>query len=196
MSELVGFERLCFMVYEDPELARKIFDAVGARLVRFYELISTCEPVGALIVNDDWGFKSQTMLPPEVLREFVFPWMKKIVDVIHSAGKPAILHSCGNLTQVMEDVIEDMRFDGKHSFEDAIMPVEEVYQRWGTKIAILGGIDLDFLVRSTPEKIRKRAQYLLELTADRGGYALGSGNSIPEYVPIENYFAMISVAGK
>ena len=148
-----------------------------------------------MISNDDWGFKTQTMLPPEMLREFVFPWHKKIVQTIHKVGKPAILHSCGNLDKVMDDVINDMNYDAKHSFEDEIISVEDAYERWGDSIAILGGIDLDFLVRGSKEKIVKRSKGLLKQTRDRGGYALGSGNSIPPYVPFENYFAMLSAAG-
>ncbi|MFC2124417.1 uroporphyrinogen decarboxylase family protein [Bacteroidota bacterium] len=194
--ELVGFERLCFMIYEDEDLAKDIFDAVGSRLLKFYKLVSSYDPVGALIVNDDWGFKSQTMLSTDMMRKFVFPWHKKMTEAIHSAGKPAILHSCGNLMEVMEDVIEDMKFDGKHSFEDIITPVEEAYNLWGDRIALMGGIDMDFLARSTPEKIRERAEKLLELTKNKGGYALGSGNSIPDYIPWDNYFSMISVVNK
>ncbi len=56
-----------------------------------------------------------------------------------------------------------------------------------------GGIDLDFLTGSTPEKMRKRAIRLLELTAEEGSYALGSGKSIPKYIPPENYLTMIGV---
>jgi len=35
---------------------------------------------------------------------------------------------------------------------------------------------------------------LLAQTAERGGYALGTGNSVPDYVPDENYFAMTRAA--
>ena len=92
----------------------------------------------------------------------------------------------------MEDIIEDIKYDGKHSYEDVILTVEEAYEKWGGRIAILGGIDLDFVCRSTPEQIKARAKAMLERTKERGGYALGTGNSVPEYVPWENYFAMIS----
>ena len=47
---------------------------------------------------------------------------------------------------------------------------------------------------TTPEQIQARCRAMLERTATRGGYALGTGNSIPEYVPVENYFAMIRTA--
>lgn len=188
---LVGYEGLCYMMLDDPELVEEIFAAVGSRFVRYYELSAPYDTVGALISNDDWGFKSQTMLAPEDMRRYVFPWHKKIVEAIHAAGKPAILHSCGNLDLVMDDIIDDIGYDGKHSYEDTICPVEEAYERWGNRIAILGGMDLDFICRSTPEQIQTRCRAMLERTTTRGGYALGTGNSIPEYVPDENYFAMI-----
>ena len=189
---LVGYENLCYMLVDEPDLVEEIFAEVGSRLLGYYERCVPYDAVGALMCNDDWGFNTQTMISPTDLRKYVFPWYKKIVALAHKHGKPAMLHSCGQLQEVMEDVIEDMRFDGKHSYEDKIEPVEEAYERWGGRIAILGGIDLDFVCRETPEAVRKRAVALLEQTMERGGYALGTGNSVPEYVPWENYFAMIS----
>ena len=191
---LVGYERLCYMIVDEPDLATAIFDEVGQRLVRYYEISAAYDTVGMLMSNDDWGFNTQTMLSVDDMRKYVFPWHKKIVEVIHAAGKPALLHSCGNLSMVMDDVIDYMKYDAKHSYEDNIMPVEEAYERWGSRIAILGGIDVDFICRSTPEEVYNRACTILEKVDNRGGYALGSGNSIPYYVPVENYFAMISAA--
>ena len=57
-----------------------------------------------------------------------------------------------------------------------------------------GGIDVDFVCRSTPDEIYRRSKAMLERAQDRGGYALGTGNSVPDYVPMENYFAMIRAA--
>lgn len=191
--DIVGFENLCMLSLMDEELTSKIFEAVGSRFLRFYEIVAPIETIGACIVNDDWGFKNQTILSPEMLRKWVFPWHKKIVQAIHQAGKFAILHSCGQLKDVMDDVISDMNYDAKHSFEDLIMPVEDAYELWGSKIAVLGGIDMDFLARGTKEIISQRSYKMLERCSEKGGYALGSGNSIPNYIPDDNYLAMISV---
>jgi uroporphyrinogen decarboxylase len=193
---LVGFERLCMLLADDAELVKDIFDAVGSRLVRYYEICAAFDSVGALIVNDDWGFKTATMLSPADMRRYVFGWTKRIVETIHKAGKPAILHSCGNLERVMDDIIDDMKFDGKHSFEDVIMPVEQAYEKWGGRIAILGGIDMDFMCRSTPQQIKQRCEAMLAKTSEKGGYALGTGNSVPEYVPYQHYLAMIDCIRK
>ena len=93
----------------------------------------------------------------------------------------------------MPDIINEMNYDAKHSFEDTIIPVEDAYEKWGSEIAILGGIDVDFICRSDPEQIKERSRAMLVRAEDRGGYALGTGNSVPDYVPDENYLAMISV---
>jgi uroporphyrinogen decarboxylase len=191
---LVGYDNLCFMLADDPGLVEDIFAGVGSRLVRHYEILCQFDSIGALISNDDWGFKTQTMLAPEDMRRHVFPWHKRIVETIHAAGLPAILHSCGNLREVMDDIIDDLGYDAKHSYEDNIQPVEEAYEEYGRRIAILGGLDLDFICRSTPEAVTARAEAMLARTADRGGYALGSGNSIPAYVPADQYLAMIRPA--
>jgi len=189
---LVGYENLCYMLVDEPDLAEAIFTKVGSGFLGYYERCVSYDSVGALMCNDDWGFNTQTMFSPADLRKHVFPWHKKTVALAHRHGKPAMLHSCGQLQEVMEDVIEDMKFNGKHSYEDTIEPVEEAYERWGGRIAILGGMDLDFVCRETPDAVQKRAVAMLERTRERGGYALGTGNSVPEYVPWENYFAMIS----
>jgi len=194
--ELVGYENLCMITLENEELTKQIFDAIGSRLLRYYEIISPFPAIGAVICNDDWGFKTQTMFSPEMLRKYVFPWNKKFVEVIHAANKPAILHSCGNRSEIMNDIINNMKFDGLHSFEDIISPVEKEWEKYHEQIAILGGIDMDFLSSAAPGEVRKRAGNLLKLTSEEGSYALGSGNSIPKYVPVENFRAMIEVVNE
>ena len=128
------------------------------------------------------------------MREFIIPWYRRMVELIHKAGRPALLHSCGNLKLLWNDIIDDLKSDGKHSYEDTIMPVEKAYEKYGSRIAILGGIDVDFLCRSTPEQILNRCRAMLDQTMSRGGYALGSGNSITDYIPPENFDAMRAAA--
>jgi uroporphyrinogen decarboxylase len=185
---LVGYDNLALMLYDDPQLVYDIFEQVGSRLLRYYELSIKHESVGLLMSNDDWGFNTQTMISPKDMGKYLFPWHKKIVELAHNTGIPAILHSCGNLRAIMDTIIDDLKYDGKHSYEDNIQPVEEAHREYGHRIATLGGIDLDFVVSKTPREITERCTKMLEI--GKKGYALGTGNSIPDYVPWENYFAM------
>lgn len=194
VTALLGYQNLCFMIADDPDLAQDVFDAVGSRLLRYYERCLEYDSVGAIISNDDWGFKTQTMLAPNDMRRFVFPWHRRIVAAAHRQNRPAILHSCGKFDDIVDDIVEDMKFDGRHSYEDAILPVEDAYEKYGGRIAILGGIDVDFVCRATPEQVYRRSRAMLERAETRGGYALGTGNSVPEYVPDANFLALVRAA--
>lgn len=187
---LMGFERMCELLSDDPELVQDVFDRVGGCLLAYYQRVVGHPAVGFLMSNDDWGFKTQTMLSPKQMRRFVFPWHERIVACAHAAGKPAVLHSCGHLAPVMDDVIDGMKYDGKHSYEDGILPVEQAWERWGSRIAILGGIDLDYLCRTPAATVRARAAAMLAKTGGRG-WAAGTGNSVPEWVPREAFFACL-----
>ena len=191
--EIVGFETLCYLLADDPALVGEIFDQVGARLVRYYEIVSAHPAVGACIDNDDWGFKTQTMLSPRQMRKFVFPWHKRIVAAVHQNGKPVVLHSCGHFERILDD-LDEIGIDARHSYEDNILRVEDAYEKYHERFAIFGGMDVDFVCRAAPEEVYERAKAMLERTAGRGGYALGTGNSVPDYVPDEGYFAMIWAA--
>jgi len=191
---LMTYDGLCMALYDDEQLVYDVFEKVGSGLAAYYEMSAPYESVGALISNDDWGFNTQTMLSPADMRRFVFPWHKKIVDTIHSFDKPVILHSCGNYNQIFDGLIA-LKYDGRHSYEDNIEPVEKAYGRFKGKLAVLGGIDLNFLINAEETAIHKRCREMLAL-ASSGGYALGSGNSIPEYVPDNKFFAMIDAVKK
>lgn len=121
----------------------------------------------------------------------VFPWQKKLVDLIHSYDLPMILHSCGNLETIMDDLIDDVGIDAKQSFEDKIMPVAEVKKKYGHRVAILGGIDVHALCTLSEEDLRQYVANTLDACAPGGGYALGTGNTVANYIPLSNYLAML-----
>jgi uroporphyrinogen decarboxylase len=190
---LTGYDNLCLMLYDNPALLEQLFNHVGERLLRYYEIALGFDTVGLLMSNDDWGFKHQTFLSPADMRKYVFPWHKKIVDLAHRRGIPALLHSCGYFNDIMDDVIA-MGYDGKHSYEDTILPVEDSYERWHDRIAILGGIDVDFVINRSEEEINARCRAMLARARGRGGYALGTGNSVPEYIPQDHFIALLRAA--
>jgi len=194
LISLTGYENLCYMMHDQSDLVDAVVDAIGSRLVSYYRRMSALEHVGACISNDDWGFKTQTLLSPQQMERWIFPWHKRIVDTIQQAGKPVILHSCGNIYPVFHRVTDHLGYDGKHSFEDSILPIEQAWEQYHDRIALMGGIDLNFMVMEDKEKIYRRSREMLEKTSDKGGFALGTGNSVPDYLPTEHYISMLQAA--
>jgi uroporphyrinogen decarboxylase len=76
------------------------------------------------------------------------------------------------------------------------MPVAEVKKKYGNRIAVMGGVDMDFIARSSPEKIRQYTRAVLDECGPGGGYALGCGNTVANYVPAENFLAMLGEGRK
>jgi len=190
LETLIGYEQLCFMLIDNPELVEAICARVEELFVSMYKNMAEMDVVGAVDIHDDMGFKTQTLLRPDDLRKYILPVHKKLAEIGHAAGKPVYMHSCGQLSSIMEDIIQDVKIDAKHSYEDSILPVTEAKKLYGGRIAILGGFDVDRLCRSTEEEVRAYTRMLVTELGD-GGYALGSGNSIAGYIPTENYLAML-----
>ena len=193
---LMGYEGISYALADDPELVRAMADKVGQRATEIFAAALGHQEIRATVLGDDMGFKTQTMLPPDLLREFIFPWQKKLADMAHARGAPFVLHSCGKLDAVMGDLIDFVGIDAKHSFEDAIEPIEEAHAKWGDRVALLGGVDVDLLARGGEAAVRTRVREILEKVAPSGGYALGSGNSLANYVRIENCLAMLDEGRK
>jgi len=193
---LMGTVPFAKALYRDPILIRKMFEKVGETLSFYCKVCAECEMVGAMTMGDDMGFRSGPMLSPEKLREYVFPWQKRCVENVHKHGKPFILHSCGNLKIVMNDLINYVGIDAKHSFEDVAYPVTEYKELFGDRIAILGGVDMDKLSRMPIDQFKDYVKGIIRKCAPGGGYALGCGNSVANYIKLENYLVMLEIGKK
>lgn len=198
MERIMGYEGLFYLLRDDEELVGEVFKQWGLKVYSFYESVIGREDVGAIFHADDLGFKTSTMISPEDLRKHVFPWFKKYAALAHDAGKPFFYHGCGNIYKdgVIEDLIEDVGIDAYHSFEDVILPVTEFKSRYGDRVAALGGVDMDKLSRYDETALRKYVRHILDQCMPGGRFALGAGNSVANYVPVENYLTMLHTARK
>jgi len=190
-SVMMGTIGMSYALADDPELVELVFAKIGSLHVSAVRQLATMDAIGALRQGDDLGFKTSTFLSPPLLRKLVFPVYVKMVDEAHKNGKPFILHSCGNLAEVYEDLIEVCRFDAKHSFEDGILPVADFKRQYGRRITPLGGLDVDVICRSGEKELRAYARRIIDECFADGWWALGTGNSLTDYMPVENYMIVL-----
>ena len=194
LTYVMGYEGLCLALADAPDLVQAVTDRIGHLMAAYYQRLLQLERLIAIFPGDDMGFRSATLISPRDLRRTVLPWHKRFAAMAHHAGLPYFLHSCGNVEAIVPDLIDDVGIDAKHSFEDAIVPIAEFKRRWGDRIGVLGGIDIDRLTRLEPQALRRYVREVIDACAPGGRFALGSGNSIPDYVPVENYLTMIDEA--
>ncbi len=196
LSWIMGYETLCYALHDNRPLVKAMYDRLLQSYVVMLERILQFDRVRIVWGSDDMGFKSGPLIAPADMREFVLAGHKIMARMAHDAGRPYILHSCGNLAAIMEDLVEDVHIDGKHSYEDTIEQVTDVKDTYGRRIALLGGIDVDFLCRADAAAVRRRVRKTLDKCLPGGGYCLGTGNSVANYVPVENYLAMLDEGRK
>ena len=194
VTRLFGYVGLCTALYDAPDLVRAVVDTVGERIEVYHRRLLRLDRLAAIFQGDDMGFRTGTLISPDHMREYFLPWHKRFARVAHEAGRPYFLHACGNLEAIMDDLIDDVGIDAKHSFEDAIVPVAEMKRRYGDRIGILGGVDVDVLGRATRDGVRRTVRDVIDACAPGGRYAVGSGNSIPSYIPVENFLTMLDEA--
>jgi uroporphyrinogen decarboxylase len=194
VQDLVGYENLCYIAADDPDLYSELFARMGAVIRAIWErfLPEFGATFAVCRMGDDLGFRSATLLAPQDIRRLLVPQYRAIVDLVHAYGKPFLLHSCGNIFAVMDDLIDTAGIDAKHSNEDAIAPFSVWLERYGFRIGNFGGVDTDVLCQRDERGIRAYVREVVRQTCGRGGVALGSGNSIPDYVPPEGYLAMVN----
>jgi uroporphyrinogen decarboxylase len=193
---LLGFEQMALKSIEEPDLVSDVLDKLTEIAVAAVAKCAAHKAVGAIAYADDLGFSQGTMMSPAWIRQNLIPRYKRMADAAHRHGKPFLFHSCGQIDAIMENLIEKVGIDGRHSFQDNIEPVEEVYRKYGDRISIIGGLDVDLLARGTQEQVRKRTRQILEACAPGGGYVMGSGNSITNFCKVDNYFAMLDETRK
>lgn len=193
---LFGIESLAYMMHDDPQLVAQVCDRWGQKVYDFYEAVIGREEVAAIFHPDDMGFKTSTLISPDALRQYVFPWHKRYVALAHEHGKMFWLHSCGNLykSQVIEDILEDVGADAFHSFQDVILPAVDFKARYGDRVATLGGADVDKMARLGEADLRGYIRGILQGCMPGGRFALGTGNSVANYIPLRNYFIMLEEA--
>jgi len=194
VGQLLGYENCCYLLYDDPKLVDAVFQKTGEMICGFYEKLWGLPNLYGVFQGDDMGHKTGTLISAKDLRTYCLPWHKKLAARTHDNGLVYLLHSCGNIDEITEDLIEDVGIDGRHSFEDEGNSVLEFERKYGERTAVLGGIDVDKLCRLPEDELRAHTRMVIEKCLPGGRFALGSGNSVTNYIPVTNYLAMVEEA--
>ena len=165
VQDLTGYQGLCYISADDEELYHQLFQKAGETNLKIWKrfMKEFGDVYCVLRFGDDLGYKSNTLLSTDDTKNLIFPQYKPIVDLVHSYGKPFLLHSCGKIFDVMDDLIDKV------------------------------GIDVDVVCNVSKQEMKEYIHDVIRKCTGHGGFAVGTGNSIPDYVPAENYLNMIEI---
>ncbi|MBI4605102.1 MAG: hypothetical protein HY721_24325 [Planctomycetes bacterium] len=122
---LMGMEAFCLALAEGSPVVPRLLRRVGEIQERVVDRVLDLECVGAVCMPDDLAHSGGLMVRPGFLREHVFPWDRRIGELVHARGLPYLYHSDGRLYAVLDDIVA-CGFDALHPCERASMDIAEV----------------------------------------------------------------------
>jgi len=187
--EMMGFEAFSFALFENPELISLLNNTIGELVYSMFEVMAQNDSVDVLFYSDDIAFTNGLLMSPEVLDKYFFPWLKRIGDLAKKNDKPLIYHSDGVLYDVMDKIIS-CGVDALHPIEPKAMTLQDLKTRYFNELSFIGHVDVDVLARGTLDDVKQLVHKNMKLFDGLSGYCVGSSNSIPAYVKLENYLVM------
>jgi len=188
---IVGLTDFMVKIIEDLEFVEQLLDMATNYYAELVE--AACEAgIDFLFFADDVAFKSGLFVRPEIFKSLWRPRAEKIIAPALERGIPVMFHSDGKIDSIMPMII-DMGISCINPMDPYCIDYRDYKKRFGDKITLSGNIDIEFpLVRGTPEDVRKDVIEHLKVLKPGGRYIFGSSHSIVNYIPFENYEAMVN----
>ncbi len=187
---LVGFESALMGLVEKPDLAsaclKRIADWQLTAADRYIKL-----GVEAARISDDYGAQRNLLMSPKVWREHIRPPLARLVEHYQRAGLPVILHSCGSLNAIMDDLIE-LGF-AAFNIQTNANDLKEYKKRYGRRFCVWGGVSTQgVLTTGTPAQVKESVRDAVMNLGRDGGLILEPDQVIK--IPEENLRAFFESA--
>lgn len=187
---LMGFDTYAYALVDQPALVERLHAKVAEVQGWVVERALTYRCTGMIWHADDVAYRTGLMVSPKILRKYVFPVYRRLNQMCHERDVLTVFHSDGDVSRVIDDVV-DADFDILNPIEPVAMDIRALKTQVKGRLGLIGNVDLSYtLTRGTQGEVEAEVRELIRDVAPGGGYALASANSIPEYVPWENFVAM------
>ncbi len=193
--DLLGMENLYIKMYSRPELV----DAVMQHLVDYYAAVSqrifdaASDVIDIFFIGNDFGGQNGPLLGPTQFAQFIFPHLKRLIDLGHSYALKVQLHCCGGFAPLIPLMVE-AGLDALHAVQPNCrgMDLQTLKSDYGDKIVFNGAIDSHHvLIEGTTETVRAETRAVMDIMMPGGGYVAGaSHDTILEETPLENVLTM------
>ncbi|MFW6182091.1 MAG: uroporphyrinogen decarboxylase family protein [Spirochaetota bacterium] len=186
---LRGMENLMTDFILNPGFVRELFERITRFNLKLLENLQAF-PVDGVYFGDDWGYQRSLLMRPETWRAFIKPCLQRMYSRARSLGFDVFIHSCGNITAVLDDLVE-IGVNVFNPFQPEVMDIREVISRYAGRLGFYGGLSIQHtLPFGAPGEVREEVAHRLELARRYGGYIVSPSHDMPPDVPVENVVAV------
>jgi len=190
---LRGLDNLLVDLHINPQFVHNLLDNILEFLIgNINQLIKL--GVDGIFLSDDYGHQESLFMSPEHWREFIEPRLKKLFARVKESGLFMFLHSCGNVSEIIPDLIE-LGLDVLHPIQPEAMNIFHLKREYGNKLAFYGGVSTQHTlpVRKSLD-VEKEVKAVMWVMAEDGGYILAPGITLQHDIPLENILTFIKLA--
>jgi 5-methyltetrahydrofolate--homocysteine methyltransferase len=192
---VIGLEDTMKLVYQDRDFIEEMLEVSTDYWVRFCKA-AVANGVDFIWTADDVAFKTGLFLPPKLMREMWLPKLKRIHEPALAAGKPIMFHSDGNIDELVPMLLE-AGVSCINPMDPYGVDYRSFKKKWGGLACLSGNIDIEFpLAHGRPEEVDADVKAHMDVLKPGGGYVCGSSHSIVNYIPHENFIAMLNAIHK
>jgi uroporphyrinogen decarboxylase len=187
-----GFEGLSVMFKQQPDLVHEMMEYWTWFLMEMLDEPLSKIKVDRLTLNEDMAYKTQPMIGPPDMREFMLPRYKRLYEFFKERGVECVcMDSDGHNSQIIE-VFHPEAIDGIVPMEIAADNDPERYLQQYPDLFIQGGIDKRELRFDKP---RARAEVVKRYRTARqhGGYIPTVDHGVPPDIPLRNFLYMVEL---
>ena len=186
---LRGMENLMMDFIEHPQFVEGLFRAIADYNIAQVEEALKYD-IDAVYFGDDWGQQKGLQMGPRLWRRFILPELQRMYGVVRSAGKYVMIHSCGDVDELFDDLVE-AGLNCFNPFQPEVMEVADLLPRYRGRLAFHGGMSTQrTLPFGTVDDVVDETRRLLELGRE-GGFIFAPAHDVEGDVPLENMLAMI-----
>jgi uroporphyrinogen decarboxylase len=187
---LRGMENVLIDMIDEPEFINELFDAITDYELKLIDYILKYD-IDGFLFGDDWGQQKGLIMGPVNWRKYIKPRMKIMFEKVKNAGKTVLLHSCGDISQILPDLI-DIGLDVYQTFQPEIYNIKAAKEEFGKYLSFWGAISTQKLLPfASPEEIKRVIKDTISVLGIGGGYIAAPTHAVPSDVPPENIVAMI-----
>jgi uroporphyrinogen decarboxylase len=189
---LRGMENLLMDFMERPSFVHELLDAICEHNLQLIEWGLQLSP-DIVYFGDDWGQQRGLIMGPRLWREFIKPRIKRMYGAVRAAGKIVSIHSCGDVDELFDDLVE-LGLNLFNPFQPEAMDVYALKKKYHGRLAFHGGLSTQrVLPFGTPDEVRAETRRLIREIGRGGGYIFAPAHAVPGDVPLENLLAFIEV---
>lgn len=165
-----GLENVWIDIIEAPEQLGRLIDILVDMNLYAIERYAEAGADGFMFC-DDWGLQTKLMISPQSWRQIWKPRYARVYQAAHDAGLLTFLHSCGHITEILDDLIE-IGLDVIQMDQQENMGLDTLGQRFAGRITFWCPVDIQTtMVKGTPEEIRAYCRRLVAtLGRPEGGF--------------------------